>query len=80
MGFVDNKRSSEHHKTSVLQCEFVTECTRDSSLLTEMHLYNCALFRQLTGKNNVSMDIYMMLLYILHCTGTTFCLHKEEAT
>lgn len=77
MGFADNKENVEYHSAYLLKCEFVTECTRDSPLLTERHLYNCALFCQLTGEN-VSMDIYMMLLYILHCTGT-FCLRKGGA-
>lgn len=78
MGFVDKNENIEYRPTYPLKCEFVTECTRDSPLLTEMHMYNCALFCQLTGEN-VSMDIYMMLLYILHCTGTTFCLDRRGA-
>lgn len=42
-------------------------------------MYNCVLFCQLTGED-VSMDIYKMLLHTLHCTEQLFGLDKWGAT
>lgn len=71
----DIKKNIDCHQTHLLTHSLVSEHFWDSPLWNKMHLHSSALFCQLMG-DDVSMDIYMML-YILHCTGVTFCLENR---